>query len=72
LSIALEGDLDLHPFLGLKAGHAGFHDIRAAVRLVSDAADAEIEELHDRVTTTSPVGHTLQAAVPVNVHLATK
>ncbi len=67
LEIDIEGDLDLHAFLGLKKGHAGFHDIRARVKLASDASADEIAALHEKVTSTSPVGHTLQASIPVDV-----
>lgn len=70
LTISLEGDLDLHTFLGLAAGNAGFESIRATVHLVSDAANEEIEALHSKVTSTSPVGDTLSRAVPVSVELA--
>lgn len=70
LSIELEGDLDLHAFLGISEGNAGFETIRATVSIDSDATRAEIEELHRKVVATSPVGHTLQRAVPVQVDLA--
>jgi uncharacterized OsmC-like protein len=70
LIIDIDGDVDLHTFLGLRPGHAGFGDIRANVKLESPASRVEIEELHEHVLTTSPVGHTLQANVPVNIELA--
>jgi uncharacterized OsmC-like protein len=70
LQIELEGDLDLHTFLGLADGHAGFETIKANVSIDSDATDAQIEELHAKVVSTSPVGHTLQASIPVSVRLA--
>lgn len=70
LRIELEGDLDLHTFLGLDDGHAGFETIKAKVSIDSDATDSAIEELHRKVVSTSPVGHTLQASIPVSVHLA--
>ncbi|HEX2370912.1 MAG TPA: OsmC family protein [Acidimicrobiia bacterium] len=69
LSIDLEGDLDLHTFLGLADGHAGFDNIRATVRLISDADPDAIAALHRNVVSTSPVGHTLGRAVPVEVTL---
>ena len=37
LRIELTGDVDLHAFLGLRDGHAGFDDIRVAVHLDADA-----------------------------------
>ncbi|MGD2043635.1 MAG: OsmC family protein [Acidimicrobiia bacterium] len=70
LRIELEGDLDLHTFLGLTEGHAGFATIGATVHIESDAGPDQIEELHRKVVSTSPVGHTLQRSIPVSVELA--
>ncbi len=70
LRIELEGDLDLHAFLGLREGHAGFESIKATVSIESDAPPSAIEELHDKVISTSPVGHTLKQAIPLTVDLA--
>ena len=70
LRIELEGDLDLHAFLGLRDGHAGFDSIKAKVSIEADAPVEQIEELHRRVVSTSPVGHTLQQAIPLTVDLA--
>lgn len=67
--IELEGDLDLHTFLGLSDGHAGFETITANVSIESDATDDQLEELHRKVVATSPVGHTLQRSIPVAVQL---
>jgi uncharacterized OsmC-like protein len=70
LRIELDGDLDLHTFLGLRDGNAGFERIRVTVHLDADADRSAIDALHARVTSTSPVGHTLQRAVPVSIELA--
>ena len=70
LRIELEGDLDLHAFLGLRDGHAGFDSFKASVSIESDAPAEEIERLHQKVVSTSPVGHTLQQAIPLTVGLA--
>lgn len=70
LTIELEGDLDLHTFLGLHEGNAGFSSIKATVHIESDADDDAIEALHQKVVATSPVGHTLTREVPVAVDLA--
>ncbi len=70
LRIELEGDLDLHTFLGLGQGNAGFSSIKATVHIESDADDAALDALHQKVVTTSPVGHTLTRAVQVAVDLA--
>jgi len=71
LSVSLEGDLDLHTFLGLDPdGHAGFQAIRASVTIDTDAPAAEVDALHAKVIATSPVGHTLGRAIPVDISLA--
>lgn len=71
LEIDLEGDLDLKTFLGLHdEGHAGYHAIRASVRIDSDADADQIAELHRKVVGTSPVGHTLSRAIDVAIDLA--
>ena len=71
VSIRLSGDIDLHTVLGLRPGHAGFSKIVASVDLSSDATPEQIAALHEKVTTTSPVGHTLAGAIPVSIELAT-
>jgi len=68
--IELEGDLDLHTFLGLGDGNAGFESITAKVSIDSDATAEQLDELHRKVVATSPVGHTLGRQVPVKVDLA--
>jgi uncharacterized OsmC-like protein len=70
LSIAVDGDVDLHSFLGLAAGHAGFSAIRVKVDLNTDASEDAVAELHAKVAASSPVGHTLEAAVPVKITTA--
>lgn len=70
LKVEVEGDLDLHTFLGLRDGNAGFQDIRVNVHLDSDATPHQLEELHAQVTATSPVGHTLGRPVPLHIDLA--
>lgn len=69
IEVTLSGDLDLHTFLGLRDGHAGFERIRASVRLDSDATPDRLEALHEKVTATSPVGHTLARSIPVSIDL---
>lgn len=70
LSIRVTGDLDLQVFLGLADGHAGFSDIEVEVHLDTDASPSEVAVLHDRVVSSSPVGHTLSSDVPINISLA--
>ena len=50
-------------------GNAGFSGIKAVVHLESDADDAALDELHRKVVSTSPVGHSLTREVPVDVIL---
>lgn len=70
LRIDIEGELNLETFLGLRPGNAGYETLRATVHLTTDADDATIGELHDKVVATSPVGHTLSRAVPLTIELA--
>lgn len=70
LRIELEGDIDLHSFLGLVEGHAGYGDVRVTVHLESDAPREVLEQLHERVIGTSPVGHSVNRAIPLTIDLA--
>jgi uncharacterized OsmC-like protein len=70
LRIELAGELDLAAFLGLRPGHAGFDTITATVHLDTDADPAHVQRLHQAVVGSSPIGHTLQAAIPVAITLA--
>ncbi len=70
LAIELTGNLDLHTFLGLREGNAGYDNISVKVTIDSDATPEDLRALHEKVTGTSPVGHTLSRAVPVNIELA--
>jgi uncharacterized OsmC-like protein len=72
IDITLSGDLDLHTFLGLAQDHAGFSSISAQVSIDADAPSEAIAALHDRVTATSPVGHTLARAIPLAIGLSTE
>jgi uncharacterized OsmC-like protein len=67
--IELSGDVDLHAFLGLRDGHAGFDRIRVAVHVDSDAPADAVEALHAKVIGSSPVGHTLSRAIPLDYEL---
>ena len=71
LTVEVEGDLNLQTFLGLDSdGNAGFGGIRVEVHLESDAGPEARAALHETVVGTSPVGHTLQRAVPIDITLA--
>jgi len=65
----LEGNIDLHTFLGLAESNAGFDAIRVKVHLDADASPEAIKKLHHKVVKPSPVGHTLARAVPLDVEL---
>ncbi len=70
LRYEIEGDLDLHRFLGLGGARAGFSAIRATswVRS-SNATPAQLEELCQYVQDTSPVRDILASPVPVTTDL---
>jgi hypothetical protein len=44
--------------------------ITAAVHVTADATPDQLSDLHQSVVGSSPVGHTLQAPVPLRIHLA--
>ncbi len=69
LRIDVSGDLDLHTFLGLAEDNAGYNAIDVKVSIESDAASDKIDALHEKVVSTSPVGHTLIRAIPVQIVL---
>jgi len=69
LRIELEGHIDLPVFLGLREGYAGFPAIALTVYLKADAPGETIEELHRQVLRTSPVGQTLETAIPLHAKL---
>ncbi len=69
LRIELEGHIDLPVFLGLREGHAGYPDIAVRVSLKADAPQETVEELHQQVLRTSPVGQTIEKAIPLHATL---
>jgi uncharacterized OsmC-like protein len=70
LSFDLEGDLDLHAFLGLKdTVRPGYEGIRLTYRVKSDAPREKIEALCDYVQRTSPVLDIIRNPVPVTIRL---
>ena len=71
LSFDLEGELDLHAFLGLgDATRPGYEGIRVVYKIDSDAPRARIEELCEYVQKTSPVLDIVRNPVPVRIALA--
>lgn len=72
LEFEIEGDLDLHGFLGLSADvRAGFQDIRVTARVKADADRQTLVDLCNYVQDTSPVMDILRNPVPVKVKLIT-
>ena len=70
LRYEVEGDLDLHRFLGLGGPRAGFSAIRAKSWVRSpNATAAQLEELCRYVQDTSPVRDILADPVPVTTDL---
>jgi uncharacterized OsmC-like protein len=71
LGFDLEGDLDLHAFLGLSDElRAGYDDIRVTCRVRSDAPPEQIDALCDYVQKTSPALDVIRNPVPVTITLA--
>lgn len=70
LEFDVEGDLDVHRFLGLEIGRPGFTAIRATGRVRSPGTDPDaLQELVRYVVSTSPVGDSLAAPVPIETAL---
>ena len=70
LEVKLEGDLDLAGFFGLSDEvPAGFSGIRARVHLDADATEDEIQDLHQHVLKTSPVGCILSKPLGITTEL---
>jgi uncharacterized OsmC-like protein len=71
LNLKLEGDLDLHAFLGLgEQTRPGYEQIRLVYRVKSDAPREKLVELCNYVQKTSPVLDILRNPVPVTITLA--
>ncbi len=71
LAFELEGDLDLHAFLGLsQAVRPGYEDLRLTCHIQSDAPREKVEALWDYVQRTSPVLDVIRNPVPVTTALA--
>jgi uncharacterized OsmC-like protein len=70
LDFSLEGDLDLHAFLGLSdTVRPGYENIRVSYRVRADAPREKLEELCEYVQKTSPVLDIIRNPVPVTVTL---
>ena len=70
LQFDLNGDIDLHRFLGLKKNkRAGFQSIQVEIQVKSNVSHDEIRQLLSYVVDTSPVMDILVNPVPVRVNL---
>ena len=70
LTISIDGDIDLHGFLGLSSEvRPGFQDIRVEVDVHSPAPREEIEELLRYAQKVSPVVDSLRNRIPVEISL---
>lgn len=68
LEFDLEGEMDLHGFLGLSQDvRPGFQDVRVNYRIECDAPDDKVDELCAHVQRTSPVVDILRNPVPVTI-----
>ncbi|WP_373499259.1 OsmC family protein [Desulfococcus sp.] len=66
----VEGDIDLHGFLGLREDvRRGFQQIRMVFKIDADVPEAEIEALMNLGPTFSPVFDSITKGVPVTVQL---
>ncbi len=70
LKLALEGDLDLHAFLGISEDvRPGYQNIRVRFKVESDAPRDKIEELLEHAQKISPVVDIVRNGVPVHISL---
>jgi uncharacterized OsmC-like protein len=68
LEFDLDGEVDLHGFLGLSDNvRPGFQGIRLTYRVDCDASPEKVAELWSHVEKTSPVLDTLRNPVPVEI-----
>ena len=71
LEFDLEGEIDLHGFLGLSDQvRPGYQNIRLSYRVKSDAPREKLEALCEYVQKTSPVLDIIRNPVPVSITLA--
>lgn len=70
LTIHIDGDIDLHGFLGLSSEvRPGFQDIRVTVDVQSQAPREDIEDLLRYAQRVSPVVDSLRNRIPVEISL---
>ena len=78
LKINVEGEVDLPGFLGLQAPEhlkmdplPGYKFVKVAVQMKAEADDKTLQEIHQQVIGTAPVGLTISRPVRVDATLVT-
>lgn len=70
LELSLEGDIDLHGFLGLSESvRPGYENIQLNCKVKADTSEEQLKELWEYVQKTSPVLDIIRNPVPVSVNL---
>lgn len=70
VELAIEGDLDLHRFLGISEDvRPGYQNIRVSCNVKCDAPRETVEELWEYVQKTSPVMDIVRNEIPVHISL---
>ena len=70
LEMNLEGEIDLHGFLGLSdSRRPGYNNIRLSYKVKSDASEEKLKELCSYVQKTSPVLDIIKNPVPVSISM---
>ncbi|EJN59109.1 OsmC family protein [Halogranum rubrum] len=70
LRFEMDGDVDLRGFLGISENvRPGYDSITCSVYIDADATEAELEQLRERVETTSPLVDIITNHVPLETHL---
>jgi len=78
LKINIEGEVDLPGFLGLKAPEhlhmdslPGYKFMKVDVKMKAEADDKTLQEIHQQVVSTAPVGLTISRPVRIDATLVT-
>lgn len=71
VSVELEGDIDLRGFFAVdESVRSGYKNIRANVRIKSDASDADLQKLREIVNAHCPVLDIISNKVPVQMEMS--
>ncbi|WP_232703098.1 OsmC family protein [Halobacterium wangiae] len=70
LRFEMEGDVDLRGFLGIDEDvRPGYESVSCTVHVDADATEEQLQELHDRVESTSPLVDAIRNEVALDTHL---